>query len=212
MNTEVKTLLSRAVDEGPPIDSLMDPGADLRRARHDLKRRRTTLFGGVAATVLVAGLVAAAGLNAHAGPPAVPAAAPAAVAPQSIALVSYTGKQAAAFKIAWVPSGWTVVESDGLVSIAPDKGADPDPLMADDKITVSALSDDIDPSEWTGLPKFKINGRDGYLRGPMLAFKAATGRWIDVQLPEALSHWTPAQLRKFAEGITVSKNLGHSGG
>src|SRR4051794_17366895 len=95
---DVKHLLGRALDNAPESGAPVDPSADLARGRTRLRRRRTTILSGAAATVLVLGAVplALGTFGGTAGSKNVPVAASGAKAGntlKSIALVSYNGKQ-----------------------------------------------------------------------------------------------------------------------
>jgi hypothetical protein len=226
VNTDVKTLLERAADAGPPIDPLVDVTADLRRAHRHVQRRRSARLSAVGATLLVAGLVPAVLLHDTTDAGA-PVAVPAVLTLPD--LVAYHDDQGKAFHLDWVPAGWTIVADDTTsIILAPKRGANPNPQMMDAKIQVGALSDDVDidgvrsvpgpdtdaKSLTDGIKKVSINGQEGYLDLQSLTYQARTGRWIRIDLPDrlGLGRWPRAQFIKFAEGITVGKNLGHAGG
>jgi hypothetical protein len=120
---DVKDLLERALDDTP--EPLVDPAADLARGRTRLRRRRGTILGGAAATVLVLGavpLALGAGAGAGGSAPTV-ASASTAKTLTSIGLVSYTGKQPRGYTVAWVPDGWVIQGGDlAALTIAPKGG------------------------------------------------------------------------------------------
>lgn len=232
MNTDVKTLLDRAANDGQPIDPVIDYASDLRRARSYVHRRRSARFSAVGATLLVAALVPV-GISTY-GSDEPTSRRPSAAQPSDgrssslvlPELVAYRGTQAKGFHLEWVPAGWVIVSSDdSSVVVAPKRGADPNPQMVDDKIEVSVLADpDLrkirmvpppgEDKKWKaeGNRVVRVHGREGYIHDAMMDFQASNGRWVHIQLPQSLSEqWAPAKFTKFAAGISVTKRLGAGG-
>jgi hypothetical protein len=229
---DVKDLLGLALHDLPEPE--VDPAADLVRGRRRLHHRRARVLGGVTAAVLVLAVtpVAVGGFGGSAAPPqagptpaatklpAGPAAGspgpakarptrPARPALESIALVSYTGKQPRGYTVEWVPKGWKVQEgsSDALV-IAPKGAKADDPSQGISfvgKLVVMSQSQDVDP-DTSGTPQ-KVAGRPGYVKVQddvqALTYKAdGAGHWVIIQAPTKLG-WDGARIAKFAAGVTV---------
>jgi hypothetical protein len=61
----------------------------------------------------------------------------------------------------------------------------------------------------TSAPKQPVAGRPGYLRDQgitwTLTYKAADGRWVDIQVPSSLG-WSGHRLARFAAGVQVLVN------
>lgn len=136
--TQIDDLLS-LVASGP-ADSVVDPAADLARARAACTRRRRRRYGtGLAAVAVTAVLgVGAATVISHPDPtpdaapppsqPSSPAPPPAPIIPKQVVLVDQV-LEAGPYTFASTPEGWSVVRNFPFgVTIAPDDGpADPDP-------------------------------------------------------------------------------------
>ena len=208
---------------------LSDPAADLARGRTRLHRQRVARLGGATAAVLLVGAVvpvALSGLGDHgttqagpirplstasAGPrsSAAPTAATSSKSPtvklDSIALVSYTGKQPQGYTVDWMPKGWEIQGGNPTaLIIAPKDAKDQDPDSFIGKLVVLSQSEGVAPD--TSGTAQTVAGRPGYLKVEddvqILTYKSATKMWVVIQAPTSLG-WDGAQIAKFASGVTV---------
>jgi hypothetical protein len=226
--TSIDTILSSvAPAEVRPDPAVVD--ADLARGRAALtavRRRRAfrRVSLGVSAAAVVAGVVAVIAIGTGSTGSSRPSGADAQVAAPGnsrtaaqIRLVDYTGSQLPGFTVRQVPDGWHLSTSTSTaLLITPDDGSlNNDPDDFEGKLAVLIQSSD-EPGLGPG-DAVTVNGQPGRLDSQagggvlLLRFDTPDGHVVDVQAPLSL-HWASAQIVTFAEGVTVTQNVGVSHG
>jgi hypothetical protein len=189
--------------------------ADLARGQRALRRRRTFKLGsraiGVAAVGLVGFAVVAPTLTSTTPTAPAQAAAPAQTTPAtSLALVAYTGKQPAGFILDQVPEGYELQTSDPAVLLLAPAGDTSDPKVFIGKIAITVGADV--PEEISRLKVgestiFANLGASGKTDGTRTLYvKRGERKYLEVQVWAGLK-LTDQQILKFADGITVTKNV-----
>ena len=238
MSTIDILLKSVAPDVVSPAPGVLD--ADLARgraARVAARRRRAYRRAGAGALTLAAAAVAAvimstsapspSATSVHSGPVhgrvtprsnRIPAGSKrASRSAAHIQLVAYNGAQLPGFTVTEIPRGWHLSTSTSTaLLITPDDGSlNNDPDDFEGKLAVLPQSTDergLGPGE-----PLTVNGRPGRVDSNggggvvILRYTTGNGHSIDIQAPDAL-HWSEAQLVAFAEGVTVTANVGTTHG
>jgi hypothetical protein len=208
---ELKTLLTRALPESPP---LVDAAADVARGQRALQRRRTALAAG-GGTLVVAAAAAAALVATQGGGsgdtdfatpprpgPAAATAPPAGVPDQGVPDLT------PGYAVAEVPVGW-VVQGGTPQNLTLARADDPDRAVTSfkGKLVVMLADPEFAPDP-TGSAR-AVAGRPGLVRHQgdvqVLDFQEAAGRWVTVQAPDTLG-WDADRLARWAAGITVLPN------